>query len=882
MPKPRRREYALAVCRYKLHELDKAVELLHRVLDDARFEQRDEALAVLGHCEVAQEHFDQALVAFDELRAKYPNSKHAELAALSRAQVFDLAKKYPEAEKAAGDCVAQYPGGPTRAEALYFQALSQQAQNKSEPAIASLQSLLGQFPDSPHRVDAFLLLGQALEAQNKLEPAIDAYQRMLAAAPQTRKADALYSLGMAQSKAGRFEAAITSLQSIITDLPASPFARAAKLQLGLAQLAAKKIGDARATLTAVAQDDAGHVPRCEIWAGAMRYGREAMGTGATGPGGPGESSAAAGRRGADGAGPCGLRDGTRSVRSGGGRAGTVCRPLSQRGATARGSVPAGVLSSQALEVRAEPCPLRVGAAATGAGAARPIAELDAENLFLLTKYADAKPAFAELAKGATAPSRRVRFLFREGQCEYFTGNYSAAVAILKPLASEPVVAQTEELQPALLLLGDSLLQQNKFDEAIAPLKQFIDVGKIEKPQAQFKLGAAQMKLKQNDEARQSFTAAAQGPAESAWVRRALFELGQLDLKEKKFDQASDEFRRALAGEPPEDIAGAASYQLGWSQFGGKQFPQAAETWKQMASRYPKDRFAADAEFERGVALREAKQLPEAIEALQGYAARHPDGSHIVKAGQLAAACCKDQGNSAEAARILLPLADQAKGDDAEGVLYDLAWAQRDQKDLPAAEKTYRRLLSEHPDSKLALNTRAELAEILYDQKKYADAVELLEPVVTGQKADPQVLSAAQYRLGWCYQKLNQPDKSAAMFAAYAKSGGGNDQMLASALLQSSLALATDGKYDQAEGPLVEMLKRYPQHEDAPVAMLKLGEIRAELQHFPESQASYAEFLEKYPTSPFAHCAQFGIGWALENQKKYDEAAEGVSKDDQPD
>src|SRR5579859_7424614 len=51
--------YALAVSRYRLREYEKAVEPLRQVIADNKFEQRDEALAVLGHCELSQKHYDQ-------------------------------------------------------------------------------------------------------------------------------------------------------------------------------------------------------------------------------------------------------------------------------------------------------------------------------------------------------------------------------------------------------------------------------------------------------------------------------------------------------------------------------------------------------------------------------------------------------------------------------------------------------------------------------------------------------------------------------------------------------------------------------------------------------------------------------------------------------
>src|SRR2546428_6462135 len=71
--------YALGVCRYRLGEYDAAVGMLDQALRDPNFAQRDDALAVLGHCHLSQKHYDKALAAFDELLSKHPQSKHAEV-----------------------------------------------------------------------------------------------------------------------------------------------------------------------------------------------------------------------------------------------------------------------------------------------------------------------------------------------------------------------------------------------------------------------------------------------------------------------------------------------------------------------------------------------------------------------------------------------------------------------------------------------------------------------------------------------------------------------------------------------------------------------------------------------------------------------------------
>ena len=85
---------------------------------------------------------------------------------------------------------------------------------------------------------------------------------MLAAAPETRRMDAEYSLGVALYKAARYPEAIKELTVVTTD-GASSYAKPARLQLGLVQLAAGKVADARNTLSAVAKEDPPRAPEAQ-------------------------------------------------------------------------------------------------------------------------------------------------------------------------------------------------------------------------------------------------------------------------------------------------------------------------------------------------------------------------------------------------------------------------------------------------------------------------------------------------------------------------------------------------------------------------------------------------------------------------------------------
>ena len=110
------------------------MDQLQRVLADSKFDQRDEALAVLGHCELSQNHYDKAVQAFDDLLSKHADSTHAPLATISRAQALYMQQKYADAATGCESYLAKYAAGPSRPDALYFLALSDRSLNKNAQA----------------------------------------------------------------------------------------------------------------------------------------------------------------------------------------------------------------------------------------------------------------------------------------------------------------------------------------------------------------------------------------------------------------------------------------------------------------------------------------------------------------------------------------------------------------------------------------------------------------------------------------------------------------------------------------------------------------------------------------------------------------------------
>jgi cellulose synthase operon protein C len=866
--------YALAVCQMRLGEHAQAIESLQPVIHDEKFEQRDEALAVLGYCELVSKHYEPAQAAFAELISKYPHSKQAESAACYQVQALYLSGNARQAAVAGNDFVRDYPKSEKRPTTMYFLALSHKALGEHEKVIATLAQLISEFPNSNYKTDALLLCGQSDEALGKLDAAIEQYRQMLAAAPEARKADAHYSLGVALYKAAQYDQSAHELEPVASD-SSSPYAKPAKLQLGLAQLAANHIADARRTLERVAGDDAARVndalyglAQCDIADKNFDAAHRTLDDLSRKQPAPanlvqilmdravclmelGKFQPAA--------------DEFQAFRDQHGQSPQISEAIYRQAFCLHKLAKYDRSHALCEQLAAMP-----KSAMTAAGA-----ELDAENLFLLAKYADAQRAFATLADGAKDPAKRLRLTLRQGQCEYFAGDYTKAVEILQPITSDSRVANTEELQPAIFLCGDALLQQNKFAPAAEMLGRYLAVAKGDQREAQFKLARAQLGANQTDAAKRTLTELAQGPADSAWVQRGLLELGQLEYKSKEPDRAAAALSRVVQANAPGELCAPAIYLLGWIDFDAKKYGEAAERWKTLKEKFAKNSLTPDAEYQRGVALKEANQLDEALSALQDFASAHSDNPNAPKARQLAAAVLSSQGKSDQAAKILAELASSPQASDT--VLYDLAWSQRNTKNLPAAKETYRKLQALHSDSRLAAAVRTELAELLYEDKNYAEAAELLEKVVGDSSADAKVLAPATYRLGFCYLKQSQWDKAAATFTQFADRFSDDPKLAASALLQSAIASAEQSKFDQAERSLSRMLGKYGQDEQAPIATLKLCEAQAEQQKFDDSLGTARQFLDRFAKNEFAYRARFAAGWALENLHKYEEAREAYKQ-----
>ncbi|MCA9299686.1 MAG: tetratricopeptide repeat protein, partial [Phycisphaerales bacterium] len=140
---------------------------------------------------------------------------------------------------------------------------------------------------------------------------------------------------------------------------------------------------------------------------------------------------------------------------------------------------------------------------------------------------------------------------------------------------------------------------------------------------------------------------------------------------------------------------------------------------------------------------------------------------------------------------------------------------------------------------------------------------------------PTVRSQALYRLGVCRFRTESYADAATILDQYMTENPTSD-LLASASLMTGESLLRTGAHREAATHLERVVERFPTDEGYPSALLRLGECLSVMQRWGRAHDIFARHRQSFPESPLWFQSQFGLGWALENQGRHDEAIEAYT------
>lgn len=224
-----------------------------------------------------------------------------------------------------------------------------------------------------------------------------------------------------------------------------------------------------------------------------------------------------------------------------------------------------------------------------------------------------------------------------------------------------------------------------------------------------------------------------------------------------------------------------------------------------------------------------------------------------------------------------------------------------------AMKVYQGLIESFAELVINADARLELSEMLAARGKHTDAVKLLQGALEGDKEpSADLLDKIKVRLSACLldqgarglvtgNKLladptTKPDdrKKAESTVAESKktietaleqvqgvSSNEKSKLWQTAVYREAECLLQLGKTDEAVKLFVRFRddgKFYNLPGLTDRALLRLGYALGELKQWDPSRQAYQAMLDRHGSSPWIHEARYGIGWALQNLGRYDDAA----------
>jgi tetratricopeptide (TPR) repeat protein len=296
------------------------------------------------------------------------------------------------------------------------------------------------------------------------------------------------------------------------------------------------------------------------------------------------------------------------------------------------------------------------------------------------------------------------------------------------------ITSNEDKERLLIRLANAYFRLNQFQQSIDAAQQLIDlaVNAESIANAFFVQGNAYYKAGQYTPAIATYNKIIENYPQIAWARNAQFQIGVAYQKLSTGDigvlpKMSEAFETYYTSYPDDDKAIHAYYYDAWARYRLGRWREASDTFEALAVKYPNERYASESLFRAGEALfnltnrgnrdEKDKVLDECMAYYDAVAAKYPASEYV---------------------------------DDA---LYNKAWALITMERKEEAVPIFERIVAEHTDGRYGPQSQFTLGDYYYGLKEYDKATASYEqflqlfPPEKLQGRDKQLVSKAETLLG---------------------------------------------------------------------------------------------------------------------------------------
>lgn len=876
--------YGLGVCYYRLGQYEDAADMLEMPAVTPTFEFAGDAELLRGHSFVVLGRFKEAGDRFAVLIEKFPNHASLDDALAMLAESRYRTNEMDESIAAATRLELDFAQSPKRARAALFHAMALMAQGKDAQALPHLDDVLGREQSGAIADQAVFLRARALQAINRPDDAIRGYRDAIARGVESFLPQATLSLSQLLHDKGELAEAETLAQRVIdqhgssTAVPGAMFMRG-RIHLDNTRFAQAKEDFERVLKTQekVLHDDAMYwIAKCEM---RLEEPHRAADTLAKSLENYPDSSLK----------PEMMYD--RSVALS--RAGDVDGAIEAAG-NYRRAFPEHRLVPEAMYLEASSELAREGYERAKTltneytskfADHRLIADVvvvGAEADFLAGRWDESVGGYTQLLERFPKDERAATAHFRIGIAHHRQNRDDQAVV---ELAQVTRGASTKpEFLSALRALGDIAFARGEWANAERHFSDYLeaDSGAFGADDALLKLGLSRVRQKRPGESIQCFDRiiAMDG---SVHTLQAMFERGQAFIDMGNDEQAERAMLAVVGADEGSRFAAFAMRHLGSIEQRKGNLEAATEWFARAAENGPME-LATEAQLQQGEALLARNEFAQAAVILEPVT--KTDGPLGVRARISRSIALSRSGKSEQAVKevdALLGMDDaQLDGSTRANLSYERAWSLRAMKRADESASALRTLLNDASiEPRLRAHSLLDLASIQMDANQFEQALPTLtqldELIRKDQsKIPPTVREQSAYRRGVVGHKLEKFDVVASAFdqfwTLYPES-----TLMASAELLCGEALMRLNRHADAIPHLQRLIKDYGDHENAAVAMIRLGEAQAETDQWSDSEKSFTAFLGQYQDHEMWFKAAFGIGWAKEHQGQHENAIQSYRR-----
>jgi len=872
--------YGLSVCLYRTEQHAAALTELTQLTSVKGFAFAAEVRAMLGQCHLALKQYDQAAEALNDLLRNHGKHELADDSAALLIEAYYLDGKHDAALAQCRKFESRWPDSPLRERVLLFAGLAHMAREDHKAAADRFDQLLKAFPQSGFAPQVSLLLAQCHHQEGVLDQAARWYRNVLENTTSEYAPDALYGLATLLHKQGELENAGELLDRLLERFPDNSLKTQASLLRGRTWFEQEDYGRAADLFERVAQTDGALADDGAYWLAKCRLRRGAFADAA-------RRLEQTLQRFPESELRPEMRYDLGVALAQAGEEDATCQALREfLSKHAEHPLAADALALLATiehrqreyERSQEHC--RVFLAEHADHKLAPsVGFLSAENSFLTQQYQDALRVYGGFLREHGADPQAQKARYRLGMTLFHLERYDDA---LQPLLETAQAAEGDEaFRGCELALGEIYFQRGQWEQAEAHLSEYLKAG-LDAPSADnalLKLGLSRQRQGKQNEARQAYERLLDEFAESPARLHAMFERGQTLVALGELDGAVQAFERVLEEDANSRFVPFALNHLGAIAARRNQHAQAAELFGRVLEKGAERELAAEALFQRGEALLAAQQFDAAHQVFSDFLKDHKDSPRAPRARARFAVTLARQDRPKQALEAIerVEQSDQSELDPATrlALQHEKAWCLKQLNQLDDAAATYRALIENGSDPSLQIHALLELAEIEAGRKNYEEAVVLLRRLhaIAGSgnvEIAEDVRAQSLYRLGACLYELNKPGEAAVTLEQFL-SEFPNHALVASASFFCGDALLQTGKNQRAAEHLTRVAENFQEDETYGPSLLRLGECLAVLQRWARSEEVFTEYLQRKGDSEHWYQAGFGLGWARENQQRYDEA-----------